>query len=145
MKTWIITHFNTLLIATIAVFSPLKESLLAIGFLITMDFIFGNIKALIKKQKITSRKWTHTASKIFLYTGCVGSVYILDQYILKSGMNLHKIIAIFLGLIELKSILENFEEMTGINIWDRLIKIVKRGTSETKDLLDEIEDKKEDK
>ena len=142
MKTWLLNHLNSLFIAIIAVFAPLKESLLAIGFLITMDFIFGNIKALIKNQKITSRKWFNTASKVILYTGCVISVYILDQYILKSGMNLHKIIGIFLGLIELKSILENFEEITGINIWDKLVKIVKRGTSETKDILNDIDENK---
>jgi phage-related holin len=148
MKTWIITHFSTLLIAIIAILSPIKTLLLPIGFLIVVDFIFGIMRAYKLGEKRTSRKASNTISKMVLYGLCVLSVYVLDKYILETGMNVAKIAAAFISLVEIKSILESFETMTGINIWDRLVKIVKRGTSETKDLLDEIEnkeDKKEDK
>lgn len=145
MKTWIITHFNTLLIATIAILSPVKAMLLTIGFLIAVDFIFGIMRAFKTNQAITSRKASNTISKMVLYGLCILSVFFLDKYILETGMNVAKIAAGFISLVEIKSIFESFESMTGIKIWDKLVKIVKRGTSETKDLFDEIEDKKEDK
>ena len=145
MKTWIVTHFNSLLIAIIALLTPIKPLLLTVGFLIAVDFIFGLMRAYKLKEKITSRKASNTISKMVLYTLCVLSVFFLDKYILETTLNLAKIVAGFISLVEIKSILETFEIMTNIKIWDRLVKIVKRGTSETKDLLDEIEDKKEDK
>ncbi len=145
MKTWIITHFNSLLIAIIALLTPIKPLLLTVGFLIAVDFIFGIMRAYKLKEKITSRKASNTISKMVLYTLCVLSVFFLDKFVLETTLNLAKIVAGFISLVEIKSILETFEIMTGIKIWDRLVKIVKRGTSETKDLLDEIEDKKEDK
>lgn len=145
MKTFITAHFNSLLIAIIALLTPIKPLLLTVGFLIAVDFIFGIMRAYKLKEKITSRKASNTISKMVLYTLCVLSVFFLDKYILETTLNLAKIVAGFISLVEIKSILETFEIMTGIKIWDRLIKIVKRGTSETKDLLDEIEDKKEDK
>ena len=143
MKTWIVTHFNSLLIAIIALLTPIKPLLLTVGFLIAVDFIFGLMRAYKLKEKITSRKASNTISKMVLYTLCVLSVFFLDKYILETTLNLAKIVAGFISLVEIQSILETFEIMTGINIWDRLVKIVKRGTSETKDLLDEIENKED--
>jgi fumarate reductase subunit D len=143
LKTWIVTHFNSLLIAIIALLTPIKPLLLTVGFLIAVDFIFGLMRAYKLKEKITSRKASNTISKMVLYTLCVLSVFFLDKYILETTLNLAKIVAGFISLVEIQSILETFEIMTGINIWDRLVKIVKRGTSETKDLLDEIENKED--
>jgi phage-related holin len=122
-----------------AVINPLKSMLLTIGFLIVVDFIFGIMRAYKLGEKRTSRKASNTISKMVLYGLCILSVYFLDKYILETGMNVAKIAAGFISLVEIKSILESFEIMTGINIWDRLVKIVRRGTSETKDLLDDID------
>jgi phage-related holin len=139
MKTWFLTHLSSLLIAVMAVINPLKSMLLTIGFLIVVDFIFGIMRAYKLGEKRTSRKASNTISKMVLYGLCILSVYFLDKYILETGMNVAKIAAGFISLVEIKSILESFEIMTGINIWDRLVKIVRRGTSETKDLLDDID------
>lgn len=142
MRTWILTNLHNLLIAIIAVLSPVKELLLTVGFLIIMDFIFGLYRAFKKNEPISSRKMGNTISKILLYNIMVLSVYFLDHYILKSGINLEKIAAGLIGIVEIKSLDESFKTLFGWSIWDKLKKALQRGSSTTKDLLDDIEENK---
>ena len=139
MKTWITTNLHNLLIATIAVISPVKELLLTVGFLIAMDFIFGVYRAYKKKEVINSRKMGNTISKMLLYNIMVLSVYFLDHYILKTGLNLEKIAAGLIGVIEIKSLDENFKILFGWSIWDKLKTAIQRGSSTTKDIIEDIE------
>ena len=135
MKTWIITHFSNLIIATVAILSPVVPLLLTIGFLIVIDFIFGMYRAHKTGEKITSRKMGNTISKILLYNLMVISVYFLDHYILKTGLNLEKIAASLIGIVELKSLDESFVKLFGWSIYDKIKKAIQRGTSTTKDII----------
>jgi hypothetical protein len=135
MKTWIITHFTSLIVATVAILSPVVPLLLTIGFLIVIDFIFGMYRAHKTGEKITSRKMGNTISKILLYNLMVISVYFLDHYILKTGLNLEKIAASLIGIVELKSLDESFVKLFGWSIYDKIKKAIQRGTSTTKDII----------
>jgi phage-related holin len=135
MKTWIISHFNNLIIATVAILSPVVPLLLTIGFLIVIDFIFGIYRAHKTGEVITSRKMGNTISKILLYNLMVLSVYFLDHYILKTGLNLEKIAASLIGIVELKSLDESFVKLFGWSIYEKIKKAIQRGTSTTKDLI----------
>jgi hypothetical protein len=137
IKAWILSHLNTLFIATIAVISPVKPLLLTVGFLIVADFIFGIYRAYRLKENITSRKMGNTISKIILYNLAILSVYFLDKNILDTGLHLEKICAGLIGVVEIKSLSESFYILTGIDIWTKLKGILERGESNTKDLLDD--------
>lgn len=139
MKTWILNNLHNLLIATLAVISPVKELLLTVGFLIMMDFMFGIYRAYRKDEVINSRKMGNTISKMFLYNMMVLSVYLLDHYILKTGLNLEKIAAGLIGVVEIKSLDENFKILFGWSIWEKLKNSIQRGSSTTKDIIDDIE------
>lgn len=124
------------IISILAVFSPIKPLLLTTGFLIAADFIFGVYKAYRQDPKsITSRKMGHTISKILLYNLAIISVYLIEHFILSDQLPLAKIVSGIICITELKSIDESFKIAFGFSFYDRLIGIIKRGTSQTKDVL----------
>lgn len=137
MKSWLLSQSNNLLLALIAVLSPVKPLLLTVGFLIAVDFIIGLFRAHKTGEEITSRKMGNTVSKMLLYNLAILSVYFLDHYILTSGLNLEKIAAGLIAVIEIKSFDESFKTIFGFSIWDKLKKIIKRGASTTKDVIEE--------
>ena len=63
------------------------------------------------------------------------SLFLFETYILGSIMPVTKIGAALISITELKSIDESVEKMTGVGIWKKLVRIIKRGESETKDFL----------
>lgn len=132
MRTWILTHINSILAVILAAFAPVIPLLLTVGCLITIDFIFGIFRAYKKNEEITSRKMSATIGKILLYNLMVLSVFFLDHFILKTGMNLEKIAASLIGIVEIKSISETFKTLTGIDMWDKIKGLVDRGESHTK-------------
>lgn len=139
MKTWLFNNLHNLFVAIVAVIAPVKTLLLSIGFLIVMDFIFGLYRAYKKGEKITSRKMGNTISKMLLYNLVIFSVYILDKYILGTGLGLEKIAASLIGIVEIKSLDESFQTLFGWSIWEKVKKALQRGSSTTKDLIDDIE------
>jgi len=124
-----------LLISLTAVFTPVLPLLLTVGFLIGADFFVGLYKAYKLKQEITSRKLGHTISKMLLYQVTILSLFLFETFILDSVLPITKIGAGLIAVVELKSISESVEIMTGVSIWKRIVKVVKRGNSETKDFL----------
>lgn len=128
-----------IVISILSVLTPIKPLLLTIGFLIASDFLIGLYRAWRLNEDITSRKMGHTLSKLLLYTLTIICVYFFEAYILQSGLPLAKIVASLIGLIELKSIDESVYLITGFSFYKKLVNILKRGQSETKDLLDNPE------
>lgn len=125
-----------LLVSCVAILSPIKPLMLTIGFLIMVDFIFAVYKAYKLKEKITSRKMGSTIPKIVLYNLSIMSVYFLNKYIFNTDLPLEKIVAGLIAVVEIKSIDESFKQLFGYSFWAKLKKIINRGTSTTKDLLD---------
>lgn len=145
MKSWILTNLNNILLSLIAVISPIKPLFLVTGFLIMADFIFGLYKAKKLGEKITSRKMGNTISKLLLYNIAILSVYLLNHYVIMTTLPLEKIVAGLIGLTELKSLDESFTLLFGFSFYDKIKKILKRGASNTKDLLDDVEDSTDNK
>jgi len=126
---------NGLAISLLAVFAPVVPLLLTIGFLIVLDFIVGIYRALKLKEMITSRKMGNTISKMLLYQITILSLWVFEIYILNSIIPVTKIGGGLIAVTEIKSIDESVEKMTGVGVWKRISKIIKRGQSETKDFI----------
>lgn len=124
-----------LYVSLIAIFSPVVPLMLTIGFLIGLDFIVGLYRAWKLKEQITSRKMGNTISKMLLYQATILSLYVFEVYILGSTLPVSKIGAGLISVVEIKSIDESVEKMTGTGVWKRIVKIIKRGESETKDFI----------
>ena len=141
MRDWIINHFSLLCVSVITILTPICPLMLSVSFLIIVDLIFGVSRSikLSGYKSIESRKMRNgTLNKIVLYNLAIITVYVLEKYIIQSGLPVVKITACFIGLIEVKSIDENFTTIFGWSFWGKLRKIILRGTSETKDLIKDI-------
>jgi fumarate reductase subunit D len=128
-------YITPLLASLVAVFTPVLPTLLTVGFLIALDFIVGIYRAFKLGEEITSRKMGNTISKMLLYNITILSLWVFEKYILQDAIPITKIGAALISITELKSIDESVEKLTGLGIWKKLVRIVKRGESETKDFL----------
>ena len=139
------TNLLTLISIITAFFMPISGIIFLVGFLILIDTITGVWKAKKLKQPITSRKLSAIISKLALYEVAVIMLYLIDYWILDAivlkffsiPLLVTKITALTLCSIELISISENYKVIYGLNIWDSLKNLLKRG-AELKDDVDKI-------
>ncbi|WP_234974616.1 phage holin family protein [Tenacibaculum agarivorans] len=96
--------------------SPLSGVLTTIMFLIVVDFITGTYAALKSGTMIRSEKIANTISKFFIYNLVIVSAYFIEKHIVNEVPFL-KIIAGFIAITEIKSILENYNSIYGVNIF----------------------------
>lgn len=123
---------SSIVLSIIGVFSPIVPLMLTVGFLIATDFSLALWKAYKKKEQITSRKMYNTIPKIFIYNIVIISAFLLEKYIIHSGISIENVAATFIGLTEFKSILESFKSLTGIDLMDKFKDMFSRGESKTK-------------
>lgn len=128
-------YITPLLASLVAIFTPVVPTLLTVGFLIILDFIVGIYRAFKLNEAITSRKMGNTISKMLLYQSMILSIFLLETFILADILPLTKIAASLISVVEIKSISESIEKITGVNIWYKMTRMLRRGKSETKDFL----------
>lgn len=119
----------------VAVLAPIKALMLCVGFLILADLITGIWAALKRNEKIKSAVMRRTISKMVIYNLAVISGFLVEHYMLESFLPVSKIVASVIGLVELKSILENSNHILGYSLFKSVI--AKLG-SENDSLKEEI-------
>lgn len=115
---------STILGATLAALAkhfifPDTLLLVIMGFLIVVDFLTGVLKAVVIKEKITSRGFSRTITKFLQYGGCILVGIILSglahQRDLKQLAGITDWLVdgsvIFIIYIEIVSVLENIHEV----------------------------------
>lgn len=108
-----------------ALIAPIVSVMLTVAFLIIVDFITGTYAAIKKNIPITSERIGNTISKFFIYNLVVISAFLLEKYIVKE-IPFMRIIAGFIAIAEIKSIMENFNEIYGINPFKALVNLIKK-------------------
>ncbi|NAS30943.1 hypothetical protein GTQ40_08185 [Flavobacteriaceae bacterium R38] len=116
-----------------ALISPMQAVMITMVFLIIVDFITGAYASYKNKVPIQSKRIGHTISKFFIYNLVIMASYFLEKNIVEEVPFL-KIIAGFIAIAEIKSIMENFNKIYGVNPFKALINLLKKG-----DLKDAIE------
>jgi hypothetical protein len=127
---------------------PIKFIMLTVGFAIMADTLVGLYRAKKKGEKITSRKLSQVISKMVLYQSSVVLFFCIEQFILADfiilftgiPLFLTKLVGALLVFIEIQSINESLESLTGKGIWDRLKELIRRA----KDIKEDISDFKSD-
>ena len=108
---------NKILVALIAVFAPIQPLLLTVGVLIAADTITGVIAAYKRGEEIRSSGFSRAIVKMFVYQVVLISGFLMETYLLSDvGMPITKLIAGFIGMVEMKSLIENTESITGIDL-----------------------------
>ena len=126
-------------------FTPVVGILIAVGVAIALDTILGIAKAIILKDKITSRKLSNIVSKFVLYQSAILLLFTIDKFLLGEFFKIWfsipffftKVVAIVIIFIELTSMKENFEAAFKVDIFKKLKELLRR-SKELKDGVDKL-------
>ena len=114
------------LLSVLAVFAPIQPLLITVGVLIAADTVTGIIAAYKRGEEIKSSGLSRAITKLFVYQVVIITGFLLEKYMLSDlGVPIVKLLAGVIGVTELKSLLENSESVTGVD----LLKIKKALTS----------------
>lgn len=127
-----IKYIEALLISTMAIFAPIKTTLMTAMVLIAFDLVTGVWSAIKRKEKITSSGIRRTIVKLIVYEMSLAMGFLAETYLLDHQLPLVKLIAGLIALTETKSVFENMNIILDANIYDQLIKLL--GSESTKDL-----------
>lgn len=119
-----ITWLKGIGITILAFLAPIHLLMICVGILIGADFITGIARAVKKKQKITSNAMKRTVVKSLIYQVAVISGFALET-IMPGGLPIAKLVASAIALVEFKSIAENVQGSTGID----LVAVIKKVSS----------------
>jgi hypothetical protein len=123
------------LLASLAVFLPIKELMLTIGFLVAADMVVGIWKALKLKQRIRSRRMSDTITKLLLYQIAIMSGFLIETFIISELIPITKLVATVVAVIEFKSIIESIESVTGKDLWSKIKTIIGRKSEDITDAM----------
>jgi len=104
------------------VFLPLKATLITVMVLTCVDLVTGLAAAKKRKKKITSSGLKKTIIKTLVYEAVVMLGFLTETYMTGDTIPVVKILAGYIGITELKSVLENMEIVSGVSIIKVLIK-----------------------
>ena len=131
-----------LLLATsfLAVLSPVKPMIYVALLAIILDTSFGIWRSVKKGgwKAIKSRRLSHVISKSLLYCGAILFIFLVEKYIaadllahfISVDLAMTKIVAFFCVAVEIKSINESYESVTGKNLLKSLREFVTRAKEE---------------
>ena len=140
MKSYILMTITSL----IAVVSPVAPMIYIALLSILLDACFGVWKSVKKGgwKSFKSRRLSHTLSKSFLYSLAIILIFLVEKYIagdliahfIAIDLIMTKVVAFFCVIVEVKSINESVEDVTGRNMLQCLRRFVTRAKEEVKDL-----------
>lgn len=131
-----------LLLATsfLAVLSPVKPMIYVALLAIVLDTAFGIWRSVKKGgwKSIKSRRLSHVISKSLLYSGAILFTFLIEKYIAADliaqfvavDLVMTKVIAFFCVVVEVKSINESYESVTGKNMLKALRGFITRAKEE---------------
>jgi sugar phosphate permease len=109
------------LAACVAVLAPIHTVMITVGVLIIVDLVLGMWAAKKRGESISSAAMRRTISKMLVYQLCVVSGFLMEKYLIDGMMPVAKLIGGVIGVVELKSILENANGITGTDIFKQII------------------------
>ncbi len=116
MNAWI----KSLLLASLAVFAPIKAMLITVGIMIVADLILGIWAARKRGEPITSAGFRRTVTKLFIYEVALMLAFLAETY-LSDALPLCKLIGAMISLTEMASITENLNEISGQNLLKSIV------------------------
>ena len=127
MKEWIV---KTVLVA-VALLTPIKSMLIATGLLIFADLILGVWAAHKRNEAITSAGLRRSVTKFLVYQLVIITGFVVEKWLLDDLLPVSKLVSGVIGLVELKSLLENANTIHGSDLFKTVIN--KLGSDNHKD------------
>jgi len=113
---------EALIIAILVVLAPAKSMVIASLAFIGIDLITGILAAKRRGDRLTSAGLKRTIVKVFVYESAILLGFIAETYLIMGVIPVAKIISSFVGVTELKSVLENIDEIGGGDLLKTLLK-----------------------
>jgi hypothetical protein len=104
---------KALAISTLALFAPLQGMVIACFALVTVDLVTGLMRAHALKQTIQSNGLRRTVIKLVAYELSIVLAFICEKWLTGDLLPLTKMAAGAVGLVELLSVLENVNVLSG--------------------------------
>src|SRR5262249_3171363 len=110
-----------LLLAALAVLAPVKPMMIAASVLVLLDFVTGVWASVKTGNKGTSAKMSRTVTKKLVYHLSILSCFLMERFLTDDLLPLSKVCAGFIGLVEVKSVLENLNAINGSPVFSGLL------------------------
>jgi len=123
MSLWL----KALAISTLALFAPIKAMVIAVFVLVTLDLITGLIRARKQSQPLQSAQFRRTVTKLASYELSIVLAFICETWLTGDLLPLTKLASGAVGLVELLSILENLNVISGGSLRPLLEKLTPAG------------------
>lgn len=123
-------------LAALAALAPIKAMLIVVGVLIFADLITGIWAAIKREEQIKSAALRRTVSKLFIYQIAIISGYIMQVHLIADLVPVSNIVAGTIGLVELKSILENGSTILGNDLMKLVLERLGSKNDEVKKVLE---------
>ncbi|MEI7723476.1 MAG: phage holin family protein [Bacteroidota bacterium] len=137
--------FNSLLtkvaILFISYFAPISEMIHVMLIFLLFDTVSGIWASIKEGNAIESHKLRKTVLKFLWYTVAVMAAWMMEHTFDLTWVRLASLTAGFICFVELKSMFENITRITNEPIFKRILKLLKRKSTET---ISEITDDPED-
>lgn len=113
-------------ISLLAFFAPIHGLLLAVFILLLID-VGVEIAATFKnKEVVVAKSLRAFVLKLIMYEIAIISSFLVSHFMMNDVFPIQNLIATVCGLIELKSILENLDKMSGEPIFKSIIRTLKK-------------------
>ena len=105
----------------ISYFSPAIPLLASIGFFVFADFITGVLAARKRGEEINSKRARQTIPKGLGYMLAIMTAHVFEEHFVQ-GLEVMKIVAGLIAVIEMKSLDENIKDLTGKSLFNQFVK-----------------------
>lgn len=133
MKNQITTYlekYGLIMLSSLSLFfAPLLSTFVFVGFLVIADFITGVVKAR-KLNDVRSRRMIDKFYTSIAYFIGIIITYKMENYFGDNIPFLKAVVAV-IAATELQSIRENIKEITGVDLIQPVMKLLKRNNNET--------------
>ena len=105
------------MLGALAVLAPIQPLLVTVGVLIAADTVTGIMAAHKRGERIKSSGLGRAIVKLFVYQTVLITGFLMEKYLLQdTGIPITKLIGGYIGIVEMKSLVENAESITGIDL-----------------------------
>lgn len=114
-------QLKSILVAIGVVLAPIKMALIVAFASCVVDLILGILAARKRKEPIQSYGLRRTAGKVAIYELAIICAFFIEQYMVGPELMVLKLVTAFIGLTELKSIMENLNELSSGSLLKALL------------------------
>jgi uncharacterized YccA/Bax inhibitor family protein len=115
------------------ILAPIHPIILSVGVLIFADVFFGIWAARKRGEKITSKRMSDSVVKMLVYQTVLITGFLVETHLISGAVPVVKLAAGYIGMVELKSLLENSSAILGRDIFKEIIAALASKSEKTKD------------